>query len=78
MEKSGWVKRESCPTDKRGSFAVMTTKGWNAISAAAPDHVISIRKRFMDHLTKSEEREIEGIFKKIGERLREQEFSDER
>jgi len=73
MEKAGWVKRQSCPTDKRGSFAVMTTKGWNAISAAAPDHVDSIRKRFMDHLTQSEQSSIEKIFKKVGERLREQE-----
>jgi DNA-binding MarR family transcriptional regulator len=73
MEKAGWVKRQSCPTDKRGSFAVMTAKGWNAISAAAPDHVDSIRKRFMDHLTQSEQSSIEKIFKKVGERLREQE-----
>jgi DNA-binding MarR family transcriptional regulator len=73
MEKAGWIKRQSCPTDKRGSFAVMTTKGWNAISAAAPDHVTSIRDRFMDHLTQSEQSSIEKIFKKVGERLREQE-----
>jgi len=73
MEKAGWVKRESCPTDKRGSFAVMTTKGWSAISAAAPDHVTSIRYRFMEHLTQSEQSSIEKIFKKVGERLREQE-----
>ena len=24
MEKAGWVRREVCPEDKRGSFAVMT------------------------------------------------------
>ena len=26
MEKAGWVKREDCPDDKRGYFAVMTEK----------------------------------------------------
>ena len=41
MEKAGWVKREACPSDKRGYFAVMTAKGWKAIVAAAPDHVES-------------------------------------
>ena len=24
MEKAGWVKRQACPSDKRGYFAVMT------------------------------------------------------
>ena len=37
MEKAGWVKREACPSDKRGYFAVMTAKGWKVIVAAAPD-----------------------------------------
>ena len=47
MEKEGWVRREPCPGDKRGYFAVMTPKGWKAIVAAAPDHVESVRNRFM-------------------------------
>ena len=45
MEKAGWLKREPCPVDKRGYFAVMTPKGWKAIVAAAPDHVESVRAR---------------------------------
>ena len=53
MEKAGWVKREPCPVDKRGYFAVMTPKGWKAIVTAAPDHVESVRNRFIDHLSKS-------------------------
>ena len=54
MEKAGWVKREACPEDKRGFFAVMTAKGWKAIVGAAPDHVESVRTRFVDHLTKED------------------------
>ena len=37
MEKAGWVKREACPSDKRGYFAVMSAKGWKLTVAAAPD-----------------------------------------
>jgi DNA-binding MarR family transcriptional regulator len=55
MEKAGWVKREACPVDKRGYFAVMTAKGWKAIVAAAPDHVESVRGRFLDHLSKEDQ-----------------------
>ena len=70
MEKAGWVKREACPSDKRGFFAVMTPKGWKAIVAAAPDHVASVRSRFVDHLTTQEQVVLAGIFSRIEESFR--------
>jgi DNA-binding MarR family transcriptional regulator len=70
MEKAGWIKRESCPSDKRGSFAVMTGKGWKAIVAAAPNHVESVRSRFIDHLTKTEQVVLASIFEKVGGALK--------
>ena len=72
MEKAGWVKREACPMDKRGYFAVMTSKGWKAIVAAAPDHVKSVRIRFVDHLSKADQVALASIFEKVGDALREQ------
>lgn len=71
MEKAGWVKRESCPEDKRGYFAVMTAKGWKAIVAAAPDHVESVRHRLIDHLTRTDQVALAKIFEKVGVALRE-------
>jgi DNA-binding MarR family transcriptional regulator len=65
MEKAGWLKREPCPVDKRGYFAVMTPKGWKAIVAAAPDHVESVRARFLDHITKADQQVIAQIFERI-------------
>ena len=65
IEKAGWLKREPCPVDKRGYFAVMTPKGWKAIVAAAPDHVESVRARFVDHLTKADQQVIAQIFERI-------------
>ncbi|MBF8252565.1 MAG: phosphatidylinositol alpha-mannosyltransferase [Actinobacteria bacterium] len=70
MEKAGWVKREACPSDKRGFFAVMTPKGWKAIVAAAPDHVASVRSRFVDHLSTQEQVVLAGIFSRIEESFR--------
>ncbi len=70
MEKAGWLKREPCPVDKRGYFAVMTPKGWKAIVAAAPDHVQSVRARFVDHLTKADQQVIAQIFERIEIHLR--------
>jgi DNA-binding MarR family transcriptional regulator len=71
MEKAGWVKREACPIDKRGYFAVMTPKGWKAIVAAAPDHVDSVRARFLDHLNKDDQKVLSEIFGRVTDSLKE-------
>ena len=76
MEKAGWVKREACPDDKRGYFAIMTAKGWKAIVAAAPDHVHSVRSRFIDHLTKEDQRVLAEIFERITDSLKEDSVED--
>jgi DNA-binding MarR family transcriptional regulator len=70
MEKAGWVRREACPVDKRGFFAVMTPKGWKAIVAAAPDHVHSVRGRFVDHLSKEDQKVLVEIFSRVEDGLR--------
>jgi DNA-binding MarR family transcriptional regulator len=70
MEQAGWVRREACPDDKRGSFAVMTPKGWKAIVAAAPDHVESVRTRFLDVLDKADQKLLAEIFERVTERVK--------
>ena len=70
MEKAGWVKREACKDDKRGFYAVMTPKGWKAIVAAAPDHVESVRTRFVDHLSKNDQVVLAEIFERVTQSLR--------
>lgn len=70
MERAGWIRREACPDDKRGYFAVMTPKGWKAIVAAAPDHVESVRVRFVDQLTRADQIALAQIFEKVGAALR--------
>lgn len=70
MEKAGWVTREACPVDKRGYFAVMTPKGWRAIVAAAPDHVSSVRTRFLDALDKGDQKVLAEIFERVAERIK--------
>jgi DNA-binding MarR family transcriptional regulator len=76
MEKAGWIKREECSEDRRGSWAVMTEKGWRAIVAAAPDHVASVRKRFIDQLSVREQENLTSAFNHLTEELRSQ-FKEE-
>ncbi len=76
MEKAGWVRREVCKVDKRGQNAIMTEKGWKAIVKAAPDHLASIRGRFIDHLTAKDQEDLARIFERVSEKMREQ-YSEE-
>jgi DNA-binding MarR family transcriptional regulator len=51
LESRGWVRREPCPTDKRGQIAVLTDEGFAALAAAAPGHVEAVRALLVDRLT---------------------------
>lgn len=51
MAKRGLVAKERCPSDRRGSFVVVTPEGQAAIEAAAPGHVEAVRELFLDHVT---------------------------
>jgi DNA-binding MarR family transcriptional regulator len=50
LVKRGWIERQECELDRRGSFAALTEEGWQAIVAAAPDHVESVRAYLVDAL----------------------------
>jgi DNA-binding MarR family transcriptional regulator len=45
------VTKEKCDADRRGSFVVVTKQGRRAIDAAAPGHVATVRRLFVDRLT---------------------------
>lgn len=51
LEELGWVRRESCSSDRRGQNAVLTDDGFAALRAAAPFHVESVREHLFDQLT---------------------------
>jgi DNA-binding MarR family transcriptional regulator len=51
LEELGWVRREACEEDRRGSRAVLTDEGFAALEAAAPMHVESVRRHLFDLLS---------------------------
>ena len=61
LEEAGWVHRETCPTDRRGSFARLTDDGYAALEAAAPAHVESVRRHLLDRLTPEQVRQLGEI-----------------
>lgn len=46
LERDGVVRREACPDDRRGSWAVLTATGQTRVSAALPGHLMLIERHF--------------------------------
>jgi DNA-binding MarR family transcriptional regulator len=51
MVDRGLVKKDRCESDRRGAYVVLTSRGRRAIEAAAPGHVATVRRLFIDRLT---------------------------
>jgi DNA-binding MarR family transcriptional regulator len=54
MQQRGLVDRKDVATDGRGAMVVLTPVGWEAIHEAAPGHVASVRRHFIDLLTEEQ------------------------
>lgn len=51
LEDRGLVERFPCPQDGRATNARLTPAGWDAVVAAAPGHVETVRRHVLDPLT---------------------------
>lgn len=70
LEEAGWVRRESCPTDRRGQLAVLTDAGFAALQSAAPCHVEGVRTHLFDQLTDEQVRQLGDICAAVADHLR--------
>ncbi|MEV0968446.1 MarR family winged helix-turn-helix transcriptional regulator [Microtetraspora glauca] len=69
MEDAGLVTREHCEDDRRGTFAVLTGRGWETIQRVAGDHVEGVRRHFIDRLTADQVAALEAIYRPIVDHL---------
>jgi DNA-binding MarR family transcriptional regulator len=65
MERRGLIARGECPEDGRGATVTLTDAGWAALQAAAPAHVASVRRHFIDLLTPSEVQMLADVAGKV-------------
>jgi DNA-binding MarR family transcriptional regulator len=54
LEREGLICRESCPSDARGSYAVLTPAGAEKLAAARATHLAGVRSLFLQHFTDDE------------------------
>jgi DNA-binding MarR family transcriptional regulator len=61
LEGRGLVVRFPCPEDGRATNAQLTDAGWDAVVAAAPGHVDTVRRHVLDPLTLEQLEQLRSI-----------------
>lgn len=69
LEAAGWVRREECPTDRRGQVALLTDEGFATLAAAAPGHVEGVRRHLFDALSPAQVDQLRRISETLAEHL---------
>ena len=65
LVRAGYVRRESCPSDRRGTLAVLTDEGFAVLERAAPCHVASVRKHFIDRLSREQVEQLASALRTV-------------
>lgn len=65
MEAAGLVRRQTCPVDRRGAFAVITGEGRAAFRRAAAVHLRGIQEHFGRYLTEEEADALASILSRV-------------
>lgn len=65
MEARGLLQRAPDPADGRGCLLVLTEHGLDTLKSAAPAHVASVRRHFIDRLTSEDLAALEDIARKL-------------
>ena len=69
LEKNGWVRREDCPSDKRGQFAVLTEQGKEVLRRTAPGHVGAVRQALFDRISDEQRQTLHDVMDIVAEGL---------
>ena len=54
LERDGLIVRDTCTSDGRGCFAVLTDAGEEMLSRARPTHLDGVRELFLRHFSETE------------------------
>jgi len=65
LVREGLIERESCESDGRGSFAVLTDDGAAVLDRARPSHLAAVRERFLRHFSDDELRTLAEYWERV-------------
>lgn len=65
LVKRGWVRREPCQDDRRGTLALLTADGLAVLEATAPGHVNRVRSLLIDLIEPSERAVVAEVLQRV-------------
>jgi DNA-binding MarR family transcriptional regulator len=65
IEEAGYLSRASCPTDRRGTFAVITDAGRAKVREATPIFARASEDLFLQHLSSRERDVLRSAMRKV-------------
>jgi DNA-binding MarR family transcriptional regulator len=65
LERDGLLQRSRCEQDQRGWFAEITEEGRELFERARVTHLDGVRRSFLSHLTRDEQRTLAGLWEKV-------------
>ena len=65
LQMQGLVTRRSCPDDRRGSFAQLTSAGRTMMDEAIPEHLAQVDKVLDDVFTPKEEAQLASFLRRL-------------
>ena len=69
MQARGLVQREDCEDDARGALVVLTQRGLDAVTMAAPGHVRTVRTLMFDPMSGDDLQAFAGVLGQLAARL---------
>jgi DNA-binding MarR family transcriptional regulator len=65
LVREGMIERETCSADARGSFAVLTERGMQALHTALPTHLAGIRRLFVSRVADDELERLGDVWERV-------------
>jgi DNA-binding MarR family transcriptional regulator len=72
LQQQGLVTRRTCPEDRRGSFAQLTSAGQELMAGAVPEHLAQIERILDELFTPEEEAQLAESLRRLRDYAREQ------
>jgi DNA-binding MarR family transcriptional regulator len=65
LEREGLIVRDTCTSDGRGLYAVLTDEGEAMLARARPTHLAGVRERFLRHFSDDELNLLAGYWERV-------------